>query len=92
VNGGDLGWTKPDVFVPEFAAVAVALKDNEISEPFKSEYGWHIVQMLGQRQFDNTETAQREEAFRALRESRLDETTEIWQQEIRDEAYVEILG
>ncbi|HTP39464.1 MAG TPA: peptidylprolyl isomerase [Steroidobacteraceae bacterium] len=92
VNGGDLGWTKPDVFVPEFTAVAMALKDNEISQPFKSEYGWHIVQMLGRRQFDNTETAARDAAYRALRESRLDETTEIWLQELKDDAYVEILG
>lgn len=92
VNGGDLGWTKPDVFVPEFTAAAMALKDDEISQPFKSEYGWHLVQMLGQRQFDNTETAARDEAYRALRESRLDETTEIWLQELRDEAYVEILS
>ncbi|MFT3907458.1 MAG: peptidylprolyl isomerase [Steroidobacteraceae bacterium] len=91
VNGGDLGWSKPDVYVPEFAKVAQSLSENEISEPFKSEYGWHIMQLLGKRDFDNTDTAAREQAYRQLRDSRLDEATELWLQELRDEAYVESL-
>lgn len=90
VNGGDLGWAQLSAYVGEFARVADKLKDNEISEPFKSEYGWHIVQMLGRRQFDNTETAAREQAYEALRDARLDEATESWLQQLRDEAYVEI--
>jgi peptidyl-prolyl cis-trans isomerase SurA len=90
VNGGDLGWAQLSAYVGEFARVADKLKDNEISEPFKSEYGWHIVQMLGRRQFDNTETAAREQAYEALRDARLDEATEAWLQQLRDEAYVEI--
>jgi peptidyl-prolyl cis-trans isomerase SurA len=90
VNGGDLGWTTLDVFVPEFAAMARTLKDNEISEPFHTEFGWHIVQLLGRRDFDNTDTAAREHAFQALRDSRLEEATELWLQQLRDEAYVDI--
>lgn len=90
VDGGDLGWTTLETFVPEFARQADALKDGEISQPFKTQFGWHIVQMLGRRDFDNTATAEREQAFAQLRESRVDEATEIWLQQLRDEAYVEL--
>ena len=48
-DGGDLGWSGPGTFVPEFDKAIADLKDNEISEPFKTRYGWHIVQMLGTR-------------------------------------------
>ncbi|MBS0387396.1 MAG: peptidylprolyl isomerase [Proteobacteria bacterium] len=90
VDGGDLGWTTLDSFVPEFARQAEALKDNEISEPFKTQFGWHIVQVLGRRDFDNTATAEREQAYAQLRESRVDEATDVWLQQLRDEAYVEL--
>ena len=90
IEGGDLGWTTLDTFVPEFAKQAQALKDQEISEPFKTQYGWHIVQMLGHRDFDNTATAEREQAYTQLRESRVDEATDVWLQQLRDEAYVEL--
>jgi peptidyl-prolyl cis-trans isomerase SurA len=90
IEGGDLGWTSLETFVPEFARQAGTLKDNEISEPFKTQFGWHIVQMLGRRDFDNTATAEREQAYAQLRESRVDEATDIWLQQLRDEAYVEL--
>jgi peptidyl-prolyl cis-trans isomerase SurA len=90
VDGGDLGWTTLDTFVPEFSRQAEQLKDNEISEPFKTQFGWHIVQLLGRRDFDNTATAERTQAMIQLRESRVDEATEIWLQQLRDEAYVEL--
>jgi peptidyl-prolyl cis-trans isomerase SurA len=90
VEGGDLGWTTLDTFVPEFAKVAAGLPDNEISEPFRTQFGWHIVQVLGRRDFDNTVTAEREQAYMQLRESRVDEATDVWLQQLRDEAYVEL--
>jgi peptidyl-prolyl cis-trans isomerase SurA len=90
INGGDLGWTQSDAFVPEFAATAESLKPDEISQPFRTQYGWHIVQMLGHRDFDNTADAARERAFEALRDSRVEEATELWLQQIRDESYVEL--
>jgi peptidyl-prolyl cis-trans isomerase SurA len=89
INGGDLGWAKLEVYDPDFAAAASKLKVDEISEPVKSRFGWHIIQMLGSRDFDNTESAVREKAFEQLRDSRVDEATEIWLRQIRDEAYVE---
>ncbi len=90
VEGGDLGWTTLDTFVPAFAKVASELKDNEISEPFQTQFGWHILQVLGHRDFDNTATAEREQAYVQLRESRVDEATDVWLQQLRDEAYVEL--
>jgi peptidyl-prolyl cis-trans isomerase SurA len=89
INGGDLGWEEPSTYVPEFAAVAEKLKEGEISQPFRTQYGWHIVQLLGKRDFDNTNEAARERAFTAMRDSRVEEATELWLQQIRDESYVE---
>ena len=90
VNGGDLGWSESSAFVPDFAAVVASLKDGEISQPFHTQYGWHIVQLLGRRDFDNTNEAARERAFEAMRDSRVEEATELWLQQIRDESYVEL--
>jgi peptidyl-prolyl cis-trans isomerase SurA len=90
VNGGDLGWSESSVFVPEFAGVVAGLKEGEISQPFRTQYGWHIVQLLGHRDFDNTNEAARERAFQAMRDSRVEEATELWLQQIRDESYVEL--
>jgi peptidyl-prolyl cis-trans isomerase SurA len=88
-QGGDLGWTGPGTFVPEFEQQVANLKDNEISEPFHTQYGWHIVQMLGHRQFDATDEVKRRKAMEAIRASKADEETEIWLRRLRDEAYVE---
>jgi len=88
-SGGDLGWTGPGTFVPEFERQLMALKDDEISEPFRSQYGWHIVQVLGHRQYDNTDEVKRRKAMEAIRASKADEETELWLRRLRDEAYVE---
>jgi peptidyl-prolyl cis-trans isomerase SurA len=89
-DGGDLGWSGPGTFVPEFDKAIADLKVNEISEPFKTRYGWHIVQMLGTRTYDSTEDVRRQKAFVAIRESKADEETELWVRALRDEAFVEI--
>lgn len=89
VNGGDLGWTGPDSFVPEFEKTMNALAENEISEPFRTQFGWHIVQVLGRRKFDTTEEALRNRAFQQLRDSKADEETELWLRRLRDEAFVD---
>jgi peptidyl-prolyl cis-trans isomerase SurA len=89
-DGGDLGWSGPGTFVPEFDKAIADLKVNEISEPFKTRYGWHIVQMLGTRTYDSTDDVRRQRAFAAIRESKADEETELWLRRLRDEAFVEI--
>jgi peptidyl-prolyl cis-trans isomerase SurA len=88
-DGGDLGWAGPGTFVPEFDQAIAELKINEISEPFKTRYGWHIVQMLGTRTYDSTDDVRRQRAFAAIRESKADEETELWLRRLRDEAFVE---
>mgnify|MGYP003403584126 CR=1 FL=1 len=90
LEGGDLGWTTPGSFVPEFEAVLASLADNEISQPFRTQFGWHIMQVLGRRQFDNTDELRRQRAFVQLRESKAEEETELWLRSLRDEAYVEL--
>jgi len=89
-DGGDLGWTGPGTFVPEFDKAIADLKPDEISEPFKTRYGWHIVQMLGTRTYDSTADVRRQRAFAQIRESKADEETELWLRRLRDEAFVEI--
>ena len=89
VDGGDLGWAGPGTYAPEFEQAIAQLKDNEISEPFKTQFGWHIAQMLGRRRVDNTEDMKRRQAMEAIRAGKADEETELWLRRMRDEAYVE---
>jgi peptidyl-prolyl cis-trans isomerase SurA len=88
-EGGDLGWSGPGTFTPEFEDAIAGLKDNEISEPFHSQFGWHIAQVLGRRQIDNSDELKRHQAMDAIRASKADEETELWLRRMRDEAYVE---
>ena len=88
-QGGDLGWTGPGNFVPEFEKQLDALAENQISEPFKTQFGWHIVQLLGRRTYDASGDLTRNRCVSQLREARADEETEIWLRRLRDEAFVE---
>ena len=89
VDGGDLGWAGPDVFVPEFQAICDELEIDEISKPFQTSYGWHIIQLLDRRMHDTTEEIQRQRAIMAIRNSKMSEETELWMRRLRDEAFVE---
>ncbi|MGB5131750.1 MAG: peptidylprolyl isomerase [Steroidobacteraceae bacterium] len=89
-HGGDLGWSSPGTFDPEFEAQLASLEPNQISEPFRTQFGWHIIQMLGKRTFDQSDDVRRERVLTALRESKVDEETELWLRRLRDEAYVEV--
>ena len=88
-SGGDLGWAGPGTFVPEFEKQLDALSENEISQPFRTQFGWHIIQLLGRRTYDATEDMTRNRCVSQLREARADEETEIWLRRLRDEAFVE---
>jgi len=89
-HGGDLGWTAPGTFDPQFEEVLAGLAENEISAPFRTQFGWHIVQLLGKRTYDRSDDMRRQRVLTALRESKVDEETELWLRRMRDEAYVEI--
>ncbi|MBX3702851.1 MAG: peptidylprolyl isomerase [Steroidobacteraceae bacterium] len=88
-RGGDLGWTSPGTFDPQFEEVLSGLGEGEISEPFRTQFGWHIVQMLGKRTHDQSDEVRRQRVLTALRESKVDEETELWLRRLRDDAYVE---
>jgi peptidyl-prolyl cis-trans isomerase SurA len=88
-EGGDLGWAGPGTYVPEFEKQLAQLQPDEISMPFRTQFGWHIIQLLGRRQFDTTDEQIRRNAFVAIREAKSDEETELWLRRLRDEAYVE---
>jgi len=88
-NGGDLGWVGPGTFVPEFEQQLDALKENEMSQPFRTKFGWHLVQLLGRRTYDASEDLTRNKCVGQLREARADEETEIWLRRLRDEAFVD---
>ena len=89
VKGGDLGWANPGTFVPAFERVMASLADGEISEPFKSQFGWHIMQVLERREVDMTKTVMEAKAMQAIRTRKIDEELRLWLRRIRDEAYVE---
>jgi peptidyl-prolyl cis-trans isomerase SurA len=89
-RGGDLGWVSPGDLVPQFEEVMDRLRPGEVSEPFRSPFGWHIAQVLERRQWDNTEEVQRSEAREAILQRRREEELESWLRRLRDEAYVEI--
>ena len=89
VKGGDLGWVGPGVFIPAFERQMNVLREGEISEPFQTQYGWHVVQVLERRETDDTEQARRTKAAEEIRQRKLDEELQNWLRQMRDEAYVE---
>ena len=88
-KGGELGWIDPGNTVPVFERAMDSLAPGELGEPFESQYGWHIVQVLERRERDDTETSRRAEAMRTLRARKIEENLEAWIRQVRDEAYVE---
>ena len=86
--GGDLGWSDPGSFVPEFEEVMNDLEVGEISEPFRSPFGWHIVEVLDRRVYDNTEDLKRRNCDARIRNSKMEDETQLWMRRLRDEAFV----
>ena len=90
LNGGTLGWSTPDQFVPEFAEVMASTQIGQISEPFQSEFGWHILIVQDRREQDMSDEARRNMAMDLLFRRRFEEERQEWLKEIRDEAFVEM--
>ena len=90
LKGGDLGWVDPGDTVPEFEEAMDALAPGEVSQPFRSPFGWHIVQVQERRQQDTTDELLRIKAEAALRQRKAEEATDIWLRQLRDEAYVDL--
>ncbi len=87
--GGDLGWTSPGTFVPEFDKVVADAQIGVISEPFRSQFGWHIVEVLERRVYDNTEELKKRNCDARIRNSKMAEESQLWMQRMRDEAFVD---
>ena len=91
IKGGDLGWVSPGSLVPVFEETMDSLEINAISEPFRSQFGWHIVQVLERKDHDATEDVRRENARTALRNQKAEEAQTLYVRKLRDQAYVEII-
>jgi len=88
--GGDLGWAEPEKFAQEFADVLRETPTGKLSEPFRTKFGWHVLQVMDRREHNMSEDARRNLAIRTLHNRRYEEELQQWLKEIRDEAYVEI--
>jgi peptidyl-prolyl cis-trans isomerase SurA len=88
-QGGEMQWSTSDTFVPEFAEVANSLEPGVVSEPFRSRYGWHIVEVMDRRVYDNTEDLKELNCQNRIVNSKMGEETQLWIQRLRDQAYVE---
>lgn len=88
-NGGEMDWSGPGTFVPEFEEVVDASEIGEISDPFRSRFGWHVVEVMDRRVYDNTEDLKQSNCDLRIRNGKMEEETQLWIQRLRDEAYVE---
>lgn len=88
-EGGSLGWVSPGSMVPAFEEEMNKLKPGEISEPFMTQFGWHIVQVLSRRKHDNTAQFERSQAIKLIRKRKTEEAVQDWLRRLRAEAYVD---
>ena len=88
-DGGNLGWSSPGRMVPKFEEVMDQLEIGEISQPFDTQFGWHLLQVLDRREHDDTENVRRTKASETIRRRKSEEAHQNWLRHLRDEAYVE---
>jgi peptidyl-prolyl cis-trans isomerase SurA len=91
VRGGELGWSDPSAYVPAFRDAVTRLAVGEISQPFRSTFGWHLLEVLDKRTTDTTNQASENRARQLIFNRKYNEEMQAWQEELREEAYVEIL-
>ncbi len=89
-NGGEMDWSGPGTFVPEFEEVVNTAELGDVSEPFQTRFGWHIVEVMDRRVYDNTEDLKQTNCIVKIRNGKMEEETQLWIQRLRDEAYVDI--
>jgi peptidyl-prolyl cis-trans isomerase SurA len=88
--GGDLGWSSPGQFVPEFEEVMARLRPGQISDPLISRFGAHLIQVMERREVPLSVREQREMVRTQLREKKIEELYSAWVEELRGRAYVEL--
>jgi peptidyl-prolyl cis-trans isomerase SurA len=89
-DGGDLGWISEGDTAPEFEQAIARLELKEVSEPIKSRYGWHLVQVLERRSHDVTDEKKREDCARQVRSTKAEEERELWLRRLRDQTFVDL--
>lgn len=87
-EGGDIGWMDPGTTTPEYEEVVERLQEGEVSEPFRSQFGWHIVEVTGRRTVDETAQNKRQKIYSQLLQQKQVEVFDLWKRRLRDEAYV----
>jgi peptidyl-prolyl cis-trans isomerase SurA len=90
MRGGDLGWTAPGQFVPEFEKALLALQPGQVSEPVVTRFGVHLIQLIERKEVELSEQQKNEAARSVLREQRFEPAYEEWAKELRAAAYVEM--
>ena len=88
-EGGSMGWSSPGIFVEEFEKVVGRTEIGQISQPFQSRFGWHILEVTGRRTYDNTEDLKELNCMQQIKNSKIANETELWLRRIRDEAFVD---
>jgi peptidyl-prolyl cis-trans isomerase SurA len=89
-DGGELGWVSPGDTVPEFEQALAELPLNEISQPIKSRFGWHLIEVLERRSHDTTDEVKREQCVRQIRATKAEEERELWARRLRAQAFVDV--
>jgi len=89
-NGGDLGWVNPGDMVPAFDRIMSEIEPGKLSKPFKSKFGWHILQVEERKETDLGEQVQRNQIHQMLQSRQFEEELPIWLRKIRSESYVDI--
>ncbi|WP_083006733.1 peptidylprolyl isomerase [Halomonas sp. GT] len=90
MNGGELGWVRPGQTVPAFEEAMGSLSTNQLSEPVRSQFGYHVIEVLERRRQDVTEESRREQVRQAIFQRRANEELQTWQREMREQAFVDI--
>lgn len=88
-EGGEMGWTNPGTFVPEFEEVTNNLEIGVLSEPFRSRFGWHVLEVMDRRIYDNTEDLKESSCVQRVRNGKFTNEVALWSRRIRDEAFVD---
>jgi len=88
VDGGNIGWLDPGATVKEYEEATNQLDEGELSEPVRTQYGWHLIQLTGRRTIDETEQNKRNKIYSQLLQQKQREVFDLWRRQLRDEAYV----